>query len=65
MAEAIISPEALQDMGDIRSYIAEGDSEAAERVLQAFESAAALLTTQPQLGPCKPQLRGLRLWVIT
>ncbi|MDB6006516.1 MAG: plasmid stabilization system protein [Prosthecobacter sp.] len=65
MAEAIISPEALQDMGDIRSYIAMNNPEAADRVLQSFEASAALLATQPELGPCKPRLRGLRLWVVT
>jgi toxin ParE1/3/4 len=65
MAEAIISPEALQDMGDIRSYIAMDNPEAADRVLQAFEASAALLATQPGLGQLKPSLRGLRLWVIT
>jgi len=65
MAEAIVSPEALQDIGDIRSYIAMDNPEAADRVLQAFEASAALLATQPELGPCKPRLRGLRLWVVT
>ena len=65
MAEAIISPEALQDMGDIRSYIAMDNPEAADRVVQAFEASAALLSTQPELGPYKPRLRGLRLWVVT
>jgi len=65
MAEAIISPEALQDMGDIRSYIAMDNPEAADCVVQAFEASAALLATQPELGPCKPRLRGLRLWVVT
>jgi len=65
MADAIISPEALQDMGDIRSYIAMDNPKAAERIVQAFEAATALLSTQPALGPCKPHLRGLRLWVVT
>lgn len=62
MAEAIISPQALQDIGDIRSYIAMDNPESAERIVQAFESSTALLATQPELGPCKPRLRGLRLW---
>lgn len=65
MAEAIISPEALQDMGDIRSYIAMDNPEAADRVIQAFEASAALLAIQPELGQHKPRLRGLRLWVVT
>ncbi len=65
MAEAIISPEALQDMGDIRSYIAMDNPEAAARVVKAFETSAALLATQPELGQHKPRLRGLRLWVVT
>lgn len=65
MAEAIISPEALQDMDAIRSYIALDNPEAAERVIRAFETSAALLVTQPELGQCKPSLRGLRLWVVT
>lgn len=65
MAEAIISPEALQDMGDIHNYIAMDDPDAADRVVQAFEENAALLATQPELGQHKPRLRGLRLWVIT
>ena len=50
MAGAIISPEALQDMGDIRSYIAMDNPEAADRVVKAFEASAALLATQPDLG---------------
>jgi toxin ParE1/3/4 len=65
MAEAIISPEALQDMSDIRSYIAMDNPEAADRVIQAFEASAALPATQPELGRRRPNLRGLRLWVIT
>jgi toxin ParE1/3/4 len=65
MAEVIISPEALQDAGDIRGYIAMDNPEAADRVVQAFEASAALLATLPELGPCKPRLRGLRLWVVT
>ncbi len=65
MAEAIISPEALQDMGDIHNYIAMDNPEAADRVVQAFEANAALLATQPELGQHKPRLRGLRLWVVT
>lgn len=65
MAEAIISPEAVQDMEDISSYIAMDNPEAAERVMQAFEAAVALLAIQPELGQHKPLLRGLRLWVVT
>ena len=65
MAEAIISPEALQDMEDIRNYIAMDNPEAADRVVLAFEANAALLATEPELGLHQPRLRGLRLWVVT
>ncbi|MDZ4402190.1 type II toxin-antitoxin system RelE/ParE family toxin [Prosthecobacter sp.] len=65
MAEAIISPEALQDMADIHHYIAMDNPVAADRVVQAFEENAALLAAQPDLGQHKPRLRDLRLWVIT
>lgn len=65
MAEAIISPEALQDMENIHNYIAMDNPVAADRVVQAFEANAALLATQPELGQHKPRLRGLHLWVIT
>lgn len=65
MAEAIISPEALQDMGDIRDYIAMDDPDAADRVVKAFDEHVALLASQPELGQYMPKLRGLRLWVVT
>ncbi len=65
MAEAVISPEAFQDMGDIHNYIAMDNPDAADRVVQAFEENAALLATQPGLGQHKPRLRGLRMWVVT
>jgi plasmid stabilization system protein ParE len=65
MADAIISPEALQDMGDICGYIAMDNPKAADRAMQAFEAAAALLASQPELGQHKSLLRGLRLWVVT
>ena len=61
MAEAIISPEALQDMDDIRSYIALDNPEAAERVIRAFETSAALLVTQPDLGSASPVCAGCDL----
>ena len=65
MAEAIIAPEALQDMGNIHNYIAMDDPYAAGRVVQAFEANTTLLAAQPELGQYKPRLRGLRLWVVT
>lgn len=65
MAEALISPEALQDMSDIHNYIAMDDPDAADRVVQAFEQNVSLLATQPELGQLKPRLRGLRMWVVT
>lgn len=65
MTEAIISPEALQDMVDIHQYIAMDDPEAANRVVQAFEEDSTLLAAQPGLGLHKPRLRGLRMWVVT
>ncbi len=64
MAEAIISPEALQDMRDIHNYITMDDPDAADRVVQAFEGNAALLATQPEIGQHKPRLRDLRMWVV-
>lgn len=65
MAEAIISPEAIQDMMDIHNYITMDDPDAADRVVQAFEGNAALLATQPEIGQHKPRLRDLRMWVVT
>ena len=65
MAEAIISPEALQDMEDIHNFIAMDDATAADRVMQSFEDDIALLSTQPDMGQLKPRLRHLRLWVVT
>jgi len=65
MAEAIISPEALQDMEDIHNFIAMDDATAADRVIQSFEDDIALLSTQPDMGQLKPRLRHLRLWVVT
>lgn len=65
MAEALISPEALQDMSDIHNYIAMDDPDAADRVVLAFESNVALLTTQPEIGQLMPRLRGLHMWVVT
>lgn len=62
MAEALISPEAIQDMEDIRNYIAMDNPEAADRVVQAFEANAELLATEPELGLYQPRLRGLRMW---
>lgn len=65
MAELIISPEALQDMADIHRYIAMDDSDAAGRVIDAFEENASLLAVQPEMGLVKPRLRNLRMWVVT
>ncbi len=65
MAEAIISPEALQDMADIHCYIAMDDPDAADRVIDAFEENTSLLAAQPGIGLLKPRLRNLRLWVVT
>jgi plasmid stabilization system protein ParE len=65
MPEAIISPEALQDMEDIHDHIAMDNTEAAGRVIQAFEEDISLLSSQPELGQLKPRLRHLRLWVVT
>lgn len=65
MPEAIISPEALQDMEDIHDHITMDNAEAAGRVIQAFEEDISLLSGQPELGQFKPRLRHLRLWVVT
>ena len=65
MAEVLFSPEALQDMEDIRNYIAMDNPEAAERVLNAFEANAALLAMQPGLGQLRFTLRGLRVRVVS
>ena len=65
MPEAIISPEALQDMEDIHDHIAMDNTEAAGRVIQAFEEDISLLSSQPELGQLKPRLRHLCLWVVT
>lgn len=65
MAEALFSPESLEDMRDIHEYISMDNPEAADRVLQAFEENASLLAGRPELGQLKPRLRNLRLWVVT
>ncbi len=65
MSEAIISPEALQDMSDIYHFIALDNPEAANRIICSFEANIALLAKEPELGQMKPRLRHLRLWVIT
>jgi len=65
MAEAIISPEALQDREDIHNFIAMDDATAADRVIQSFEDEITLLSSQPEMGKINPRLRHLRLWVVT
>ncbi len=65
MTEAIISPEAIEDIGDIRGCIAMDNPETAERVMQAIKASGALLAAQPELGQNQPLLRGVRVWVIT
>jgi plasmid stabilization system protein ParE len=64
MAEAIISPEAQQDLLDIWDYIAEDDIDAADRVHTAAFQSFDQLAAMPQMGPlCRfknPLLEGMR-----
>ncbi len=65
MAEAVFSPESLEDVGEIHRYISLDDPDAADRVLLAFEQNASLLAGRPELGQLKARFRNLRLWVVT
>lgn len=57
---------ALRDLGEAYEFLGEDSPEAAEKLLDAVESALALLIENPKAGrPLKlrtPRLRGVRSW---
>jgi len=66
MSRFIISPQARQDLLDIRDYIARDSSESARRVLAALRSSFAKLAEMPEIGHLREDAGGepLRFWLV-
>lgn len=60
MKRFIFTPRAKQDLNDIWEYIASDNVEAADRVLDALESAAVRLAKSPGIGHWRDELADKR-----
>ena len=66
MAQFVLSPEARDDLREIRDYIARNSSEAARRVLVELRTAMRRLAEMPQMGHLREDLADelLRFWPV-
>jgi plasmid stabilization system protein ParE len=66
MKRYILTPRAKRDVNDIWDYIASDNIEAADRVLDALESAMAKLTKNPGIGHWRDELadNSHRFWPV-
>jgi plasmid stabilization system protein ParE len=66
MKRYILTPRAKRDVNEIWDYIADGNIEAADRVLDALESAMVKLAKNPGIGHCRQELadKTHRLWLV-
>lgn len=66
MASFVVSGPAAADLGDIHSWIAYDDPEAAGRVLEELRSAMQRLADHPQLGHVRDDLADepLKVWPV-
>jgi plasmid stabilization system protein ParE len=56
VAQFVLSPEARDDLREIRGYIARDSSEAAQRVLTELRTAMRRLAEMPQMGHLREDL---------
>ena len=56
MNSLYFSPPAVQDLDEIRAYIAEDDPNAASRFVQSIEAICAILAENPMLGRLRTEL---------
>lgn len=66
MAHFVLSPEARDDLREIRDYIARDNVEAARRVLRELHTAMRHLAEMPQMGHVREDLaeEPLRFWPV-
>lgn len=66
MSRYLLSPEAREDLRDIRDYIAADDPAAAERVLAELRTAMRRLAQLPEIGHLREDLadEALRFWPV-
>jgi toxin ParE1/3/4 len=58
-------PEAIEDLGEIRNYIAQDDPTGATRFVRTIRARCRLLAKQPWIGRERPELRpGLRSFAV-
>ena len=60
MKRYVLTPSAKQDVNDIWDYIANDNIEAADRVLDALESAMVKIAKNPSIGHWREELAGRR-----
>lgn len=66
MTAFVLTPAAEADLNDIITYIAENNSDAAERSVARFERAMQMLADNPEVGHLREDLAAepLRFWAI-
>lgn len=66
MARFVLSPEARDDLRDIRNYIARDSADAARRVLSELRAAMRRLAEMPEMGHFREDLADelLRFWPV-
>jgi plasmid stabilization system protein ParE len=66
MARFVLSPEARDDLREIRDYIARDSAEAARRVLSELRAAMRRLAEMPEMGHFREDLADepLRFWPV-
>lgn len=66
MTSYILAPEAVQDLHDLRDYIAAENVDAADRVIDTLFAAFERLTAMPGLGHTREDLtdQPLRFWTV-
>src|SRR6266542_1857362 len=66
MKRYVLTPRAKRDVNDIWDYIAEDNIEAADRVLDALESAMIKLAKSPDIGHRREELadKRHRFWLV-
>jgi plasmid stabilization system protein ParE len=66
MTSYILAPEALQDLQELRDYIAAENLDAADRVIDTLFAAFERLAAMPDLGHRREDLtdRPLRFWTV-
>jgi len=63
MSGYVVSDLALDDLSDIRQYIAADNVSAADRVIAGFFHRFRLIAEQPELGAARPEFKGGNLRV--